>query len=117
MIGRDFNADRNQKRERGDMLQEWTSSLDFIMVSNENTPTFHRGSSRSHPDVTLIDSTVAYKVPEWTVRDDVENLSDHHYITFKIEEESGTSTREGNENVHFWEIGPDLQEFSNILLE
>lgn len=85
------------------MLQEMTSSLDLITTSDKNTPTFHKGVSRSCPVVTLIDSTVvANTISEWTVKDDVEKLANHHYITFKIEEESGTSTQEGNKNTHYW---------------
>lgn len=47
------------------MLQDWTSSLDLNMASDENTLTFHIGASKSRSDV-----TVANIILEWTMKDE-----------------------------------------------
>ncbi|KAH0811666.1 hypothetical protein GEV33_011125 [Tenebrio molitor] len=68
---------------RGEILVEWLAGQDLHVLNTGGAPTFVRGASNSYIDVTFCSENLTSKIKEWTVLD-VENLSDHQYICFKI---------------------------------
>ncbi|XP_072400842.1 uncharacterized protein [Diabrotica undecimpunctata] len=67
---------------RGEIWNEWISSADIVVLNN-GEPTFVRGESKSHIDVTLASKNVAKKISGWDVLG--ENLFTHHrYIFYEI---------------------------------
>ncbi|KAF2879426.1 hypothetical protein ILUMI_26743 [Ignelater luminosus] len=89
VIGGDFNVEigertNRRKNEREDIFQDWTTALSII--NEANSPTFYRGESGSTIDATLASARMANKIKNWKVRDDIENLSDHYYIMYIIED-------------------------------
>lgn len=73
-----------QSDKRGDMLADWISSLN-LNVCNDGNPTFIRGKSQSHIDISLV-TNFSKKICKWQVLDD-DSASHHRYITFLINSE------------------------------
>lgn len=72
---------------RGHRLADLMESLDLIACNQGGSPTFVRGNSGTHIDVTFAASALLHKVRDWTV-DEEESLSLHRYITFSISQET-----------------------------
>ena len=70
--------------ERGTVLAEWVVGSGMIVANEGNSPTFERGGSSSVIDITLASEVIIDRLTEWKVHLDIENLSDHHYITFSL---------------------------------
>ncbi|XP_056647307.1 uncharacterized protein LOC130451974 [Diorhabda sublineata] len=88
LIAGDFNAKAAiwgsiENDKRGDMLSEWAADLDLVSLNHGNTPTFSRGNSSSHIDVTFVSNDINKMFGSWQVLDQ-ETLSDHNYIFFEI---------------------------------
>jgi len=87
IVGGDFNAwsaswgSRGSNR-RGEMLCAFADGLDLVAVNRGEGPTFHGRGRGSVIDVTFASEAAAPGVNGWTVRTEVENASDHHYVTF-----------------------------------
>lgn len=83
----DFNAKaaewgspiQDKKRE---ILMEWFTALDLV-VQNTRAPTFIRGNSFSHIDITSSSQRIAHKVKNWKVLPD-EGVTDHQHIIFEV---------------------------------
>lgn len=69
---------------RGDTLLDWISAKDLV-VHNTGEPTFIRGYSKSHIDVTLSTQNLARQVINWRVLPK-EGLSDHQLICFQVKD-------------------------------
>ncbi|XP_071647576.1 uncharacterized protein [Temnothorax longispinosus] len=69
---------------RGDLLEDFAAQLDlrFKNVGNRSTFVGHRGISII--DLTWASSDLSSRITRWSVREDVESLSDHLYISFCI---------------------------------
>jgi len=87
VVGGDFNArsaswgDR-LTNARGDALAEFADSLGLVVMNTGSEPTFFGRGEGSRVDVTFASESTARKIRGWTVRSDVENMSDHHHICF-----------------------------------
>lgn len=77
---------------RGDKVVEWLATMDLTTL-NDGNPTFVRGASHSHIDITLATNKIARKIKGWEVMEE-ESLSFHKYIGFSVE---GTRTKERTE--------------------
>ncbi|CAI6350497.1 unnamed protein product [Macrosiphum euphorbiae] len=73
---------------RGHRLADLMASLYLIACNQGGSPTFVRGNSGTHIDVTFAASVLIHKVCDWTVLEE-ESLSLHRYITFSIRQEQG----------------------------
>lgn len=69
---------------RGEILLEWMAALDLV-VHNTGEPTFIRGTTKSHIDVTCSSQKLAQQVKKWRIVSK-EGLTDHQYICFEIED-------------------------------
>lgn len=72
------NADK-----RGEYWVECMAAAD-VSICNDGTPTFVRGESKTHIDVTCATSKIYQKIKHWTTLDD-EIASHHRPITFSVE--------------------------------
>ncbi|XP_060516906.1 uncharacterized protein LOC132696213 [Cylas formicarius] len=76
---------------KGDILSEWCSELDLVMLNRGTMPTFKKGTSESFIDVSFATSRLATRILSWEVSDE-ENLSDHNFIFLDIKEDSVSET-------------------------
>jgi len=87
IITGDFNAKSREwgspkEDNRGKALADLSASLG-LTVCNQGQPTFVRGASESHIDLTLATRTATCWVDDWKVLDE-ESLSLHKYVEFKV---------------------------------
>ncbi|XP_060869604.1 uncharacterized protein LOC132944331 [Metopolophium dirhodum] len=68
---------------RGQALADLLASTGLSVCNQGNQPTFVRGSSESHLDLTLVTQASASNVTSWTVMEE-ESLSLHRYIRFEV---------------------------------
>lgn len=88
IVGGDFNAKSQdwgscKEDNRGKALADLIASLGLISCNQGNEPTFVRGASESHIDITFASRAVADRVRDWKVLDE-ESLSLHRYIQYSI---------------------------------
>lgn len=79
---------------RGDALLDLAASLDMVVSNQGTAPTFTRGASATHIDLTLVSSSIASRIENWKVLEE-ESLSLHHYITYEVRDNAlaGPSSR------------------------
>lgn len=88
VVAGDFNAKSRlwgspTEDKRGVILADMMSALDLYACNSGDTPTFVRGQSESHIDVTFVSNTIRGRVEDWKVLD-IESLSLHKYISFTL---------------------------------
>nr|XP_022907667.1 uncharacterized protein LOC111419131 [Onthophagus taurus] len=90
--------------ERGRYLKEWMAERNLVVMNSGTTPTWRRGEQKSFIDITMCNVEIAKSVTAWKV-----NLSDHLYITFKVEigRGKGGQRQAGRER---WHIRDDKKE-------
>lgn len=66
---------------RGTVVLEWAAELD-LAVANDGNPTFHRGETESHLDLTWTNQEASRTLLKWEVLVE-ESLSDHNAIFFE----------------------------------
>lgn len=105
IVAGDFNAksriwgsDRDDPR--GTLLADLMSALDMAVCNAGNAPTFVRGSSESHIDVTFASNRIRGSIHNWRVSD-AESLSLHKYIVFEI----GTDAAQTQQRNNGWAVG------------
>jgi len=96
IITGDFNAksrewDSPKEDNRGKSLAYLSASLG-LTVCNQGQPTFVRGASESHIDLTFVTRSATCWVGNWSVLDE-ESLSLHKYVEFNVK----TSGQHGQE--------------------
>jgi len=69
---------------RGSLLADMIAANSLCVCNKGNEPTFVRGNSRTHIDITMASENMVSHVKDWTVLDE-ESLSLHRYITYSIE--------------------------------
>ncbi|XP_071652524.1 uncharacterized protein [Temnothorax longispinosus] len=89
LICGDFNAHArlwgSRRRDfKGDLLEDWVAQADVRLANVGNSPTFMSAQGSSVIDLTWASPSLLRNLHHWTVRDDMESLSDHIYITFDI---------------------------------
>ncbi|KAL5234326.1 hypothetical protein ACI65C_001736 [Semiaphis heraclei] len=88
IVGGDFNAKSQdwgscKEDNRGKALADLIASLGLTSCNQGNEPTFVRGASESHIDITFASRAVADRVRDWKVLDE-ESLSLHRYMQYSI---------------------------------
>lgn len=88
VVGGDFNAKSHLwgaplEDRRGGMLVDWLNSNDLVVANTGDSPTFVRGRSESHIDITITSDGEARLIRGWKVLDDM-SLSLHRYIVFEL---------------------------------
>lgn len=69
---------------RGDAVEKWAAANDLRIVNVGSAPTCVRPRGSSIIDLTWVSPRAIGLVGDWLVREDVETLSDHAYITFSV---------------------------------
>ncbi|KAJ8918242.1 hypothetical protein NQ315_014112 [Exocentrus adspersus] len=93
----DFNAKSPEwgaptQDRREECLVEWAAALDFVS-HNTGEPTFIRGDTRSHIDITFTTQSLASRISGWRVLDH-EALSGHQHIIFNVQNISRVPRRQ-----------------------
>lgn len=65
---------------KGRLIEEWAAEYDMRLVNTGNTPTCVRPQGVSIIDLTWCSADILPHISSWTVRSDIESLSDHNYI-------------------------------------
>lgn len=76
-------------KPRGTALEEWAVEVGLLFLNEGMVPTCVRHQGSSRVDVSLSSPSIAHKVQQWRVIEDVETLSDHRYIRFEVSTSSG----------------------------
>lgn len=89
IIAGDFNAKSpawgsQHEDARGEIMQNWISSLDLLVLNDGKVPTFTRRNQRSYIDLTLCSRSMEREVKKWKVSVEEESLSLHRYISYEI---------------------------------
>lgn len=97
MISGDFNTKSplwGSPREdtKGKMLAEWVCSKNLVVANVGEAPTFERGNSRSHIDVTMTTELISNSIHDCIVLEE-ETLSLHRYIFFEVFSDGGGRNR------------------------
>lgn len=71
---------------------EWAAAYDLRIANVGNSPTCVRVQGQSIIDLTWTTSDTTGLISDWSVREELETLSDHVYITFAVGSRSGRST-------------------------
>jgi hypothetical protein len=83
-----FAADNNIPiilvHNRGEILEKWIGLKNLFILNKGSKPTFVTRRARSIIDVTLVSEDLLNLAKGWKVLD-MDSLSDHKYITFKLE--------------------------------
>lgn len=69
---------------KGKLLEGWSAGLDMRLVNTGNVPTCVRWQGSSVIDLTWVSPGLLNRVGNWRVRNDLESLSDHRYISFSL---------------------------------
>lgn len=85
----DFNAfstfwGSSYTNHRGTLLENWAFGLGLCLVNIGSTPTCLRAHGSSTIDLTWASSNLIDDIEGWRVREELESLSDHQYISFRI---------------------------------
>ncbi|KAK9686214.1 Endonuclease-reverse transcriptase [Popillia japonica] len=68
---------------KGTYWTEWISTKNLIVHNTGDKPTFVRGDTKSHIDVTMSTNSIAKHISNWEVLEK-ESLTEHKYIYFEI---------------------------------
>jgi len=88
VIAGDFNSKSPEwgspkEDPRGRALADMLAALGLVVCNEGNKPTFVRGASESHLDITLITQTAVTSITGWKILDE-ESLNLHKYIMFDV---------------------------------
>ncbi|EFN72349.1 hypothetical protein EAG_00171, partial [Camponotus floridanus] len=67
---------------RGRLLEEWINERDLCVTNTGTNPTCVRPQGCSVVDITLTTASLAARVSNWEVLENVATLSDHRYVHF-----------------------------------
>lgn len=85
----DFNAKSTTWAERrtdprGRLVEDWAAMLDLRLLNWGSTPTCVRESGSSIVDLSWASPGILHKIGNWRVMEELETLSDHHYIAMEL---------------------------------
>lgn len=75
---------------RGEFLEEWVTMTGLSVLNRGSVNTCVRWNGGSIVDVSFAAPSVARRVQNWRVVDDVETLSDHRYVRFDVSTSADT---------------------------
>jgi len=90
---------------RGQLLEDWAAEFDLCLLNEGSIPTCVRPQGCSIVDVTWCTPDLRGEVSSWKVREDIESLSDHQYITMNIGRGSGLAPRPSGPSRSRWPRG------------
>lgn len=104
LIGGDLNEaayswGASRENERGVELQYWIAATNIVVLNEGHEPTYVRGANSNYIDVTLTSPGLSDRIEVWTVRTDVENLSDHRYINYNVRGKNKIEAQDDNRSI------------------
>lgn len=104
IITGDFNAKSSlwgspHTDSRGEKIGDWTNVLNLI-IQNDGRPTFVRGQSVSHIDLSLTTSKISRKVGGWEILEE-DSMSLHKYIIFNLHTDHRINGYGETREIHF----------------
>ena len=110
IVGGDFNSksylwQSKVEDRRGQILAEWLAEEDLIVLNQGDTPTFVRGYSESHIDITFCTRGLSKRVTQWRVLQG-ETLSCHQHIVYHLEK-TNANRNEINKRNTGWVINKE----------
>lgn len=89
LVAGDFNARSAAwgdwcQNLRGTILTDFLDSFGLQVINAGNKPTFVGIGRGSIVDVTLSTESLARDITNWRVRDDLDSMSDHNYVSYEI---------------------------------
>lgn len=90
LLAGDFNAHSLQwgstsTSSKGELLEVWVASLDMRLVNIGDVPTCVRWQGSLVVDLTWVSPGLLGRIANWRVRNYLESLSDHRYVSFALE--------------------------------
>ncbi|KAK9688606.1 Endonuclease-reverse transcriptase [Popillia japonica] len=70
--------------ERGEYLMDWAAELRLSVANTGSTPTFERGDSKSHIDITWATKNMAYWIQNWEILSE-QVFTHHHRMFFEVD--------------------------------
>ncbi|XP_050547569.1 uncharacterized protein LOC126909193, partial [Daktulosphaira vitifoliae] len=91
IVAGDFNARSAAwgdwlTNSRGEALYDLFSSVNLTVLNKGSVPTFVGIGRGSVVDVTAASSSMLRKLSDWRVRVDIDNWSDHNYVSFVVQD-------------------------------
>lgn len=91
LVGGDFNAwsplwGSRATNSRGEVLVDWATELGLVVRNVGTEPTCVKHNGTSIVDVTWTSPAMARRVREWRVLTATETLSDHAYVSMRIDD-------------------------------
>jgi len=110
LVGGDFNSKSSHwgsrsTDARGALVEEWAAECDLQLINEGDAPTCIRPQGRSIIDLTWGSEDICRKVNNWQVRNDIESLSDHQYITMDIGLSPGQRQNQRDSRYPRWSWG------------
>lgn len=109
--------------KRGKYWEEWVAALNLNILNDGKKPTFVRGQTKSHIDITCTTEKLSRQVVKWEVLDE-ETLTHHQYILVEIAtrlRKNKTSTRgrpncewEDFKEIVSWTTKEDIETIENL---
>lgn len=119
VIAGDFNAwatdwGSRQTNARGEILLDFATSLELVLINRGTSPTFIRNNTTSIVDVTFTSESLSPRVTSWHVSDHYTH-SDHQAIIFEVAVEGGRRVRELPAPVKWNVRSFDVESFNVIM--
>lgn len=110
LIGGDFNGKSilwggTYTCPSGQLLEDWAAEFDLCLLNEGSVPTCVRPQGYSIIDVTWCTPDLRGEISGWKVREDLESLSDHHYVTMDISCDNGSLLRSIGPSLPRWQRG------------
>lgn len=102
---------------RGEEVERWAAAHDLRLVNVGTVPTCVRPQGSSVVDLTWATPSVIGSIDGWTVREDLETLSDHIYISFSVGVRSLRPSRSTCEVGRRWNLSKMDKEAFDLSLE
>ncbi|XP_065161425.1 uncharacterized protein [Atheta coriaria] len=105
----DFNAHSplwggTRTDKRGDALSELIHQEHMTVLNDGKVPTWECKNRFSFIDVSAVTDSFRAQVKKWRVREDIESMSDHPYLTFEIDLMQQTSNNTKLSPSHPWRL-------------
>jgi len=90
ILAGDFNAHSSHwgctsTSAKGELLENWAAGFDLRLANIGDTPTCVRWQGSSVIDLTWVSPSFVGRVSNWRIREEIESLSDHRYISYSVD--------------------------------
>lgn len=123
LIAGDFNARSAawsdwETNSRGNILSSMLDTLGLLIINEGSNPTFVGIGRGSIVDIAAVSENIVNRINGWSLLTREENMSDHEYIVYEVQDTSRPVHQTGSERCRGWDTtgGIDLDMFETGLL-